>query len=412
MPKGVYPRKKAVTGNLNPFSAMQMITGMVDSPKYTAKDLLRFNKAWVYIANNKNANSIATIPLKLFYQNKTSKKIKMYNTIPVKQPLLKCLPVTKQFEVVEIEDHPFLDLMSNINTKMNYIDFQVIVQTYLGLVGNSFVEIIKEGSKIVQLNPLYSEWISIVTDKSGVVTSYQYDDGTNKKSYPVDSIVHFANYQAGNMLYGVGELEACIAAAERYNYYDRFETALNRNYARPDFAVIYKGRYSNKELKEAYAQWYKAFGGENKGKPIIAAGEIDVKELGFAPKDMSFKEGRLAARSEILGAFGIPESVIQYDANRATSQVGLEQYFRLTLEPKLRKFCEKLNEQLIPTYESDGLFVWYDPNYFRLENSLDMQTMEMAFKDGVLTRDEMREYLGFEPGSKDKEGGDKNEESV
>jgi len=127
---------------------------------------------------------------------------------------------------------------------------------------------------------------------------------------------------------------------------------------------------------------------------------------------MSFKEGRLAARSEILGAFGIPESVIQYDANRATSQVGLEQYFRLTLEPKLRKFCEKLNEQLIPTYESDGLFVWYDPNYFRLENSLDMQTMEMAFKDGVLTRDEMREYLGFEPGSKDKEGGDKNEESV
>src|SRR5574343_474929 len=62
------------------------------------KELIEYNTHWVFICNSKNANTCASVPLRLYYENKSGKKV------------VNGVPVEVSNNIVEITQHPFLDL--------------------------------------------------------------------------------------------------------------------------------------------------------------------------------------------------------------------------------------------------------------------------------------------------------------
>ena len=367
------------------YNNIQLITGaqLTDSSNLTPKELMSFNTHWVYLCNNKNAGTCSSIPFKLFYQNKSGKKV-VNGSAPVKG----------RNDIVEIIDHPFLDLMKQVNPYMNWTDLASLIFGYMGLIGNSYVRIEKDASsKPVALYPLLAENVTLkLNEANGEVVSYKYFD---KTVYTPEEIIKFSNLNPGSLVNGKGDLEACINAVQRYCYYDYAEKYLNKNNMRPDFVATYKTKLSENEKNDVETIWRKHFTRKGIGKPLITS-EMDIKPLGLAPKDMQWIQGREAAIKEILAVFGVPDALVFLNsANLASSYSATAHYYKYTIFPKMTKFCEKLNESLLPLYD-ENLYVDFDKT-IQVDPAEQAAINNNYIASGVLTINEVRESLGMQP---------------
>jgi HK97 family phage portal protein len=368
------------------------------------QNLIKFYNGWVSICNSKNANTCASIPLKLYYYNKGKKlQATRYKELDedTQKVVAKGLRIelkSKEEQIVEITEHPVLDLFAKINDTMNYYDWCALNFEYLGTIGNSYNEIVYDSNGLpIELNPLLGEFvIPIATGKKqGKIIRYEYKPENVLYKYNPEQILQFSNYVPGNLLIGRGELENCLSAQERYCYYDAYEKFLGLNNARPDIAFNYKNKLNVNDMKEMYKQIMKRFSGvQNSGKPIITTGDVDIKNLGFAPRDLSYQVGRDWARQEICAAYGVPISMVTTDeVNRANAIAGMNQYLRNTIYPKMVKFCSKINEQVTPKYDKD-LFIWVSEEY--LEDPVEKtQNIIATYNAGIIDRNEARIQMGL-----------------
>ena len=403
MPFWDFLKTKAGSVNNSQQQIFNIITGEQCNNNLTSEQLVKLNKGWVAVCNNKIANTCASIPLKLYYKNSSGKNItrtahKALNKKEL-QRISKALKINKSVDIVEIDEHPFIDLMDNINDGMNYGDFCKNVFSYMGLIGNSYVRVEKDGGMLpIALYPLVSEYVSVFADNAidGKITRYEYRIDNMVYSYSPDEIIHFKNLQPSNNILGRGELEGCLSAVSRYNYYDAFESYVNRNNGRPDFAISYKQNINEKDLKELYKQFMRAFGGKGAQRPIITTGEFDIRNLGFPPKEMQWATGRTWAREEIAAQFNIPLPLLTtQDVNLANALSAQNTFLRYCIFPKLSEFCNKINEVLMPMYE-DNLYVWFEESV--LEDPVIKNAGAIsAFQAGVIDKNEARSVLGFEP---------------
>jgi len=366
-----------------PIQPYQLISNNYSITCHTPRTLVAQNNHWVNVCVNKTSNIIATIEPKLYYQNKSGKKV--LNGKQIKDDL------------VEIIDHPILNILKKVNPSLNYTDFISLIQQYLQLIGNAYVYLKKNNNNLVELYPLLAEYVTIILDTQGQISKYKYENPyTNKEIiYGKDEIIHFSNYQAGNLISGRGELEGCIAAVERYNYYDISEVYTSKNMARPDFIVSFKQNLSEKEQRDITNAFFKKFGtSKNIGKPLVTS-ECSIIPIGFAPKDMDYQNGRNWARNEIINSFGVPESIVSLNSsNYASAQVSNYQYFTYTIIPKLRKMYEKINEVIMPMYD-DKLFLWFEEN-IEVDPEIQARILTTYKNAGVMQTNEIREKLGLE----------------
>ena len=410
-PRGSKDSALSITPSANSFDAFfNIITNDKSAISYSPAELVRLNTGYVSICCGKNANTLANIPVKLYYNSPSSsikstqhKKVSLsqFNYIKSSCTHKAVAQLETENDIVEIVEHPILDLLSVINNQQNYVDFVSFIQQYLGLIGNAYVKINFDSNSGLpkSLDPLLSEYTTIIADdpKHGKISGYKYTAGKKPKTFSPKEIIHFCNYSPGSRLIGVGELEQCINAVTRYNYYDEFESCINRNYGVPDWLMFYKNKVNKKDLDEIHKQIMKRLGGTNKGSPIVASGDIEVKNLGFSPKDMSWVNGRKSCIQEVANSFQVPESMLFLNSsNLASALTASTEYHRHCIFPKMSKFVAKLNETLIPLYKADGLFLWYS-DFIRPDMISNSAIVVEQFNAGLIDRNEARVQLGYSP---------------
>ena len=88
---------------------------------------------------------------------------------------------------------------------------------------------------------------------------------------------------------------------------------------------------------------------------------LKYQQVGSGLKDMNFQDLGRSVRDEILAIFGVPASKLGLveDVNRANADTNDYTYQKETILPKLRLIEEKLNEKLMPLYDT-GLVVKFD----------------------------------------------------
>lgn len=392
----------------NPNSFYNLITGELPDISTRPQDLIKLNTGYVSVCLNKNAQTISNIPIKLYF-NQSSSSIKStahksvseldfeYLKRTVNTPIVKALETSS--DVIEIVEHPILDLLSKVNPTMSYIDLVMMTQKYLGILGNAYVriEFDKETGLPSALYPLLAEYVTPIAtgSKTGRITDYKYTAGKKPKTFKAKEIIHFINVTPGSTLLGVGELEQVLSPVNRYNYYNSFETYINANYGRADFIIAYNNKMSKKDLDESFRQWKKRLGGANKGNPIVSAGNFEIKNTGLPPKDMSWIKGRENCILEISNIFGIPESLLKLNSsNLASANTSTFQYYTFTCFPKLAQYLSTLNDKLLTAYSQQGMFLWYDSRIptDRVSNSA-MVVEQLAA--GIISREEARSQLGY-----------------
>jgi len=302
----------------------------------TRSDALDFYKSWVYACVTKRSMGLAQIDFKAYK--------------------------LKGDKVVEVLEHPVLDLLYRVNpqmTKFNFIQLSIIYRDLLGaspwiLEGGD-----KNGKNPTQMSIARPEFFRAERDKDGNITKYVYEIGTYKKEFSTNQVIFLKNYNPKNPDKGIGVLEAVRQTAENDDYMLQSNNNLLKEGAISSGFLETEEILDSKEVKRLEKKAKaKMAGYENAHKIQILQGGMKFKPNVIPPRDLEFIEGRKLNRDEIAGIFGVPKSLLTFDdVNRASAQAGEYQFNKWTLEPLATEICEQLNEFLVPKLDDD---VWLD----------------------------------------------------
>lgn len=377
----------------------------------TFKQFVNRYASWVYACANRNAVNCAQVPLELFVAKPTSASgNSRFRTIkPNNETVnyLKGSPSAKQFvaraaEIEQLLEHPFIELIQNINEFMNGFELFEITYLFLELTGNAYWFIERDNlGKPIELWPIYPQYMKPVVHKQQFILGYQFSiNNVEKVFYEFDEIIHYKYPNPKDPIIGMGKLEACVVAADLYGEMNTYETALLKNSGRPDMALILPaeaGTPSTTDQAQMRRSWFRRHGGSKRtGNLAVLSGGAKLESLTFKPKEMNFLKGRQTTLEEIAGVFGVPMSkLVTKDVNRANAETGDYTYSKDTILPMLRRVEQKINEQLMPMFD-ENLFIAYE-NPVPRDKEFILRERESNISVGYTTINEERAKNGLEP---------------
>jgi HK97 family phage portal protein len=330
------------------------------------QQLIAQYKSWVYVVASKNSNSVAAAPLRLYVAKQTKKTKILTKSASLDRRVdarirkqANLLSFTrKAADMEEILEHPFLNMMKKVNPLISRFDLWDGTQLWLELTGNAYWYIYKDNLGVPQeIWPLPPQFMRVVGSKDKVIGGYVYQRTTEKIPFEAEEIIHFKFHSPNGGLYGTGPLSAVMDSVIDDARIRTFESTLMKNMGKPEAVLQSSNPISDADFKRIKDRWR---GQKVSGQTIILENGLEYKPITFTPREMNYVVGRKLNREEIAAAFGVPMSKLTTEAvNLANAYVGEHQYMQDTIEPRLRRIEETINEDLMPMYD-ENLFVAYD----------------------------------------------------
>ncbi len=377
---------------------------------YTQEDygrLINAYKSWIYICANKNATAVAEAPLRLYVSKPAASSKLLVKTIKTSLPTKKRLAskanlqgyITKAVngDIEEVVDHPFLTMLKNVNPLINRFDLWELTQIWLELTGNAYWYVYKDNLGVPQeIWPIPPQFVRMVADPTKIVGGYIYQRAAQKIPFDAEEIIHFKFGNPSGSFYGTSPLSAVIDTYYSDQNIRNFESTLMKNAGRPEGVLETAATMNTETFKRLKEEWGKNYAGVNKvGKTIILENGLTYKPITFTPREMNYVVGRKMNREEIAAAFGIPMSKLTTESvNRSNAEQGNYQYYTDTIEPRLRRIEEKINERLAPMYD-ENLFVAYDSTVPE-DREFELKERTSHLGSYVTTVNEERAKLGME----------------
>jgi len=382
----------------------------------SAEDALEYYASWVYICVSLNARACASVPLRLYGTVKTrGGKIKWAGTdVPVQtRPVTKARRkeferarhlqpyMTKAAEVEEITEHPFLDLIQNVNPYSNMSDLLEITVMFMDLTGDAYWYLVKNGAGVPEaIWSMPSQYIEIVPGESlgNFIKGYKFTRGQTVVELPFEDVLTFAYPNPKNQLYGFSPVIGVADAVYNNSQMNIYEASLFENKARVDGLFEVDSTVAMSTVERASEKFKAEFAGaERAGKrPVLPPG-MKFTPTSMTAEDIAFIEGRRLSREEIAAGLDVPISLLDPNSIRSNVDGAAVFHQRYGITPRLRKIEEKLNERLLPMYDSgSGLFVAFDS---AIDEDKDFLLRERQVSVGVpwASVDEARSAEGKEP---------------
>jgi HK97 family phage portal protein len=367
---------------------------------------IRAFRGTVFACATLNATGVASNPLKLYTtKSAKGKKIKNFPTKAIDKKQKDFMYshastahiVSKAADMEEVVDHPGLELLNSVNSFLNGYDLAELDALFGDLCGNAYWYIVDSGlGTPEQLWVVFPQFMKVKPNPKTFIDGYIYERGAKKIEFEEKEIIHFKHVSPLSEFYGIGSV---VGAIEAYNVWMKmsdYEAATFDNMGRPDMAVVAKQRLQPEQEKRLIKTWAQSYGGpKNAGKVAVLTGDLEIKEFGFAPREMSYLEGRREVKLGICNAFGVPYSFLDTDSvNLANAKVGFRQWAKVAILPRCTRRQGKLNEKFWPRYD-ERLFCAYE-NPVPEDDELLLKQDEMYLKNGVIAINEKREDLGKE----------------
>ena len=318
----------------------------------------------------------------------------------------------------ELDNHPLLDLLYNPSPVVSQVEFFQAVYAYLLISGNSYIlSVGGDRTPPTELYNLRPDRIKIKAGKRAMPLSYDYIIGGQAiDSYQVDQatgnskVKHIKFFNPLDDFYGMSPIQASSVDIDQHNLANKHNVNLMQNGARPSGAVIFKPKdetgatmqLSDVQRNQLVNDINQRFSGSaNAGKPMLLEGDFDWKEMGLSPKDMDFTQLKHMSAKDIALVYGVPSQLIgipdsQTYSNFAEAKLAL---YNETIIPLLDKVQADLNEWLTPMFGED-LELRYDVDSIPAmaeQRRRIFESVTQGVQNGILTRNEAREQLGYEP---------------
>ena len=265
-----------------------------------------------------------------------------------------------------------------------------------------------EAGQLVALYPLMPENVTVKGNDETLISHYEYQVKNEKVILDRDMIAHFRlGLDPENHRQGFSPVKTLLREIYGDESAGQMATSILANMGVPSFMITPKDEYGlTEEEGEAISKAFqRKTGGQNKGKPLVLSGGVNVEKLAFSPKDLEIGDLRESFESRVSSVLGVPSII-------AGLEVGLK-YATYSNAKTLREFFTE--QKLIPLWDMVSQEITHQilkvdyPNSSNLEARYDytdvraLQTdtneiyerMNLAVTGGWVTVAEARQSIGL-----------------
>ena len=333
-----------------------------------------------------------------------STELFLYNRADYRQNKSKA-EVIEEHEIYELLDNPCPSDRDLTGWTIRYFVFACYT-----LVGEAYLLKVRDGNKIVALQPVAPSW---VVSKPTVNNKYWeiYPFGTaggNSIVVPVEDVICFKDIDLNDPYgRGRGAAETIGDEIQSDEYASKYAKNLFFNDATPS-AIIYAPN-GNKETADQIKQtWMQKMAGMFHAKePMVLTGEgARFEKISQSPTELDFVESRKFLRDAANQQFHIPPEImgILENSNRSTIDSAFYLLNKNVLSDYLRMFERVINSQLLwEDFDKERKLYLHHENTVEEDIEQKLRIVNEGLARGALTVNDWRSAMGYEP---DVKGGD------
>jgi len=381
--------------------------------------LMQFNRDDVYNANSLVSGVLASLPYHLYAvvdSGMVGKMITPHSILTKSQS--KAVADTARInlqnnrkQLVEIYEHPVIDLLQTPFKGWSQYEFLYIISSYLGLIGNAYlVKHVDNAGQLVGLEPLQSEYMAIRYDRTGTITHYDYRPYgcIDSQTFTPDQILHIKNREAGSLIAGRGNLEACLQSVMVAINAEQYAAALYNNQCTPSTIFMLKNHGSipvgedglpDETKIETFADRLKSkFRGSKRGDGMVSFGDMEVKQLSQTLGDSGVDIYAPLMRKKVCSAFKVPTVLMdETDSNKSIALAAQKSLKMYAVFPKVCSIFDQINAEIVRTYYDKDLMLWYDKEESLEPDQLEQMQVLTGYKNaGIYSVNECRIISGKE----------------
>jgi HK97 family phage portal protein len=299
-------------------------------------------------------------------------------------------------DVAIVPKHPLVDLWQSVNpfyTRHEFIETSV---QHFELTGEIWWLIVRNaGGMPLELWPIRPDRIRPVPHVSEFIAGYIYSIGSMQIPLQREDVIFIRRPSPIDPYRGIGTVQSLFLDLGAEHMAAQWTKNFFGNGAMPGGILQFDEGMSDAEFERLVSRWSQQHQG------VANAHRVAVLERGkwvdrkFSQRDMQMAELRKLNRDTILGAFGIPASVmgVTESVNRANAEAGDVMFGRWILTPLLERIKQSVNERLVSRVDNSLFLDFEDPTPENRE--LHLRMADTGFKAGFLTRNESRALLGY-----------------
>ncbi|UJV42074.1 phage portal protein [Streptomyces sp. AMCC400023] len=260
---------------------------------------------------------------------------------------------------VEVTQHAALDLWNKPNKFFTRQELVESEQQHIDLTGEGWIVIAKNprSSLPLELWPVRPDRIAPVPHPIDFISGYMYTgpDGT-EIALRVEDVIQIRMPNPLDPYRGMGPVQSVLTELDASRYSAEWNRNFFMNSAEPGGIIEVPNGLGDPEFDQLRERW------NEQHKGVANAHRVAILEHGkwvdrkLTQRDMQFAELRSVSRDVIREAFGAPAFVLGEvgDVNRATAEAAKVLFAEQLTVPRLERFKQALNNDLLPLYGKDA----------------------------------------------------------
>lgn len=267
-------------------------------------------------------------------------------------------------DLTEIEKHPLLDLLADVNPHAEGFGFREAIYADLQIFGRSFSHLIgtDNGQPPSAMWRMLPQKTQVIPDRVEFVKGFKYGSGPDEVTYEPYEVLWIKLNDPADPWGGMGPLEAWLKTIDADFMTIAYQEWIFQRGGTPDTVLIAKDGMQEDQRRLFRKAWRKLFGKLYSREESVALleGDISIQQLGHKPRDLEYAKAREVNRDEIGQAFGVPKALLTSDdVNLANAREGSITHMRNTVWPMIMRVEERINQVLCPLW-SDRLILVHD----------------------------------------------------
>ncbi|MBT8169825.1 phage portal protein [Falsiruegeria litorea] len=255
--------------------------------------------------------------------------------------------------------HPLHSVIyENPNYDQTALDFWDFMNLSLELWGNAYADIGRKGGKITGLHPVHPEAMNVRRLATGQIEYRWAEHG--KTHVKLDRDVFHIRGAGGNALGGMSTLRFGVNTFSSALAAESAASGMFRNGLRPSGVISFKEwlKPTEREIVDKVVENYQ--GSMNAGRPFLAEGGMEWKEISISPEDAQMLETRQFSVEEICRFFQVPPALIGHAGSSTAWPTSVDQqvlmFVKFYLRRRVKRIEQAVRKQLLtPAERAAGL---------------------------------------------------------
>ena len=373
-PKAKQPKSVTYTGEaVSPVSLM--VRPSEEHPfgvpmQHEAAYLCAHYRGWVRVAVSRNAQAVASTRWRAY---RTTEKgginSKARKSLYERMGVVTKSMVSEEDGVEKLpENNPINALLREAWPGGNCFDLFELTEMFLSLTGNAFwlKTRDKPNGQVVGLWPIPPQFVRIEPSKDSYVGIGKYWIGrerTLELPYDPSEVVHFKMPNpSGTPYVGMGDLAGCLTEAQTSDAISMHGLSTLQQGAQPGLIFKAKKPIDPKEMTRMKSDLDAKYQGPAKaGRNMVVSQDFDVDKWDAQQQELSYLITGDQLRDFIGNQFGQSRAMMTSDsAALATAKEAIPTWQRLSVEPRCKRICDAINQQLIQPDFGPEYFVMFD----------------------------------------------------